>query len=332
MGFLYHPFSDQSTWITDNGLNILREEGSREQPLFLFLHYWDPHTPYGPLPPFDRMHYTPGTGPVEMDEVRRLAPEYYDAFLGDMKLRHPDDYAYVVAQYDGEISKVDVQVGRLMAALRERDDWDNTVVVLLSDHGECFGEGDFYFDHHGLYDAVTRITLMARIPGYAAGRVGALVSTEDVMPTLAALGGLELPAYPLDGISLLPLLDGERQVVRQQVVSAEGSRQASLAWRTEEWKLIMPIVEDAHGEPLPDFYGRPRCPEPLLFDLRADPGETRNVAGEYPERCADLGRALEEWRAEMARVTGEPDPIMAQGLSLHYDRFMARLRTRASQT
>src|SRR5205807_812140 len=119
-----------------------------QRPLFLFLHYWDPHSPYGPRPPYDTLHYQPGSGEAAMRDVSAIAPEYYAAFLGDMRLRHPDDYAYVLAQYDGEISQVDAQVGRLVATLKEHDLWDNTVVVLLSDHGEAFGEGGLYFDHH----------------------------------------------------------------------------------------------------------------------------------------------------------------------------------------
>ena len=61
-------------------------------PLFLFLHYWDPHTPYGPRPPYDTVHYRPGSGPVDLADVIAIAPEYYRAFLADMKLRQPDDF------------------------------------------------------------------------------------------------------------------------------------------------------------------------------------------------------------------------------------------------
>jgi arylsulfatase A-like enzyme len=263
-----------------------------------------------------------------MADVMRLAPEYYEAFLGDMKLRHPDDYAYVVAQYDGEISQVDVEVGRIVAALKAQGCWEDTIFMLLSDHGECFGEGDFYFDHHGLYDAVTRVALLLRIPGQAPGRIGALVSTEDLLPTLAELAGLRAPPYPLTGASLLPLLNGAADSVRPYVVTSESTRQASLALRTLRWKIILPLVADAEGRGLPNVYGRPRDPAPLLFDLEADPGERRNLGEELPERRDELLRALAEWRSEMARATGEPDPIAAQGLSLPYTKFIERLFAR----
>lgn len=329
-GFIYKPFGDQSTWITERALGFLDTFGGSPsgRPLFMFLHYWDPHSPYGPRPPYDTLHYVPGSGDVDLRAVHDVAPAYYDTFLGDMRLRHPDDYAYVVAQYDGEISQVDAQVGRVIGQLKQRGLWDNTIVVLLSDHGEAFGEGDLYFDHHGLYDGVTRIALMIHTPDHRPRRLDALVSTEDLVPTLCDLAGLPPPAYDLTGTSMRPLMEGAVSAVRDRVVLAEASRQASLALRTERWKLIQPIVADAEGRPLPDVYGRPRRPDALLFDLQHDPREQRDLSRERPETLTALQRDLQRWRDAMAGATGEPDPIEAQGLSLPYDTFMERLFAR----
>ncbi len=328
-GFLYTPFGNQSEQLTDRALAFVQSRG--EKPLFLFMHYWDPHTPYGPRPPYDTMHYDPsglsgvaGVSGVDMAEVRAIHPEYYDAFMADMNLAHPDDYAYVLAQYDGEISQVDAQIDRLVAGLRTHDAWDNTIFVLLSDHGECFGEGGLYFDHHGLYDAVTRLTLMLKLPSGPQGRVDALVSHEDLLPTLCEAAGLSLPAYPLTGRSLLPLVDGSATSVRSSVVSVESTRQASLALRNEREKLILPIVEDAAGNPLPDLYDRPRSPSPQLYDIVADPTERHDLASERPGDVARLLAELEAWRSDQEKTTGRPDPVRAQGLSLPYARFMAR--------
>jgi len=307
-GFVYEPFGEQSADLTDRALRLLSRAGG--EPTFLFVHYWDPHTPYGPCPPYDTLHYQPGSGPVDLADVRAIYPEYYEAFLADMDLKH-EDYAYIVAQYDGEISQVDAQIGRLLDGLA-----DNTIVLLVSDHGEAFGEGGLYFDHHGLYDAVTRITMMLHIPGESAGRLDAMVSTEDVLPTLCALADLSLPDYPLTGQDMLA---GQG---RDRIVSVESTRQASLALRTPSHKLILPIIEDAKGQPLPDFYGRPRKPDPLLYDLGADPAETHDVAAVYPEITATMLAELTSWRS--AAITVETDPILTSGLSLPYEKFMAR--------
>jgi len=325
-GYLYRPFGDQDARLTDRALDYIEEY--TDAPLFLFLHLWSPHTPYGPQPPNDTRFYEPGSAPYDMTEVRKLQPDYYESFVDDMKLAHPEDYAYLVAQYDGEIAQADAQVGRIVRALKQRGAWDDSVLLVLSDHGECFGEGGFHFDHHGLYDAVTRIAMLMRLPGRGPVRCGALVSTEDIFPTLTAVADLPAPPYPLTGTSLLPLLDGKTAQTRPYVVSAESTRQASLALRTPEYKIVLPFTEDATGAPLPDFYGMPRDPALLLFDLRADPDEEHDIADDASDKLAELMGMLHTWRMEMAEATGEPDPIQAQGLSLSFDRFMERLLAR----
>ena len=115
------------------------------------------------------------------------------------------------------------------------------------------------------------------------------------------------------------------------MILAESTRQASLALRTDRWKLILPMARDAAGHALPDVYGRPRHPDPLLFDLKTDPAERHNLAAELPDKLDEILGTLNAWRAEMARITGEPDPIQAQGLSLPYSVFMQRLLARQKE-
>ncbi|WP_395144285.1 sulfatase [Armatimonas sp.] len=327
-GFLYAPFTNQSEQLIERAIQFVDEQ-DKATPFFLYCHLWDPHTPYGPPPPFDTMHYEPGSAEHELAEVIALAPDYYKAFLGEMKCEHPDDYAAYVALYDGEISYVDVQVGRLIAHLKQANLWDNTLFVLMSDHGEAFGAGEIHFDHHGLYDAVTRVALMARVPGTLPSRTQALVSTEDLLPTLAALCGWELPtSYALTGQSFASALSGEEFVGRERVFCIESSRQASMAIRTRKWKLIQPIMEDARGKPLPHLHGTPRDPALLLFDLENDPHEKYNLAKTHPEVREALRVELLAWHANEIALRGGHDPIKENGLSLSYEVFMSRLRAR----
>jgi arylsulfatase A-like enzyme len=328
-GFLYAPFTNQSEQLTNRAIRFIDEFG--DKPFLLYCHLWDPHTPYGPPPPFDTMHYEPGKSEdiPDLKEVIALSPEYYEAFLGEMNLRHPDDYSYVIAQYDGEISYVDVQIGRLIAHLKACGQWENTIFLLMSDHGEAFGEGDIYFDHHGLYDAVIRVALMCRAPGSTPARCNAMVSTEDIFPTLAEWCGWELPAaYPLTGQSFGSALRGETLAGRERHIAVESTRQASLCIRTDKWKLIQPVVTDANGQPLPNIYGQPRDPAPLLFDLETDPTESQDVSAQFPDIRDTLLEELNAWRSTEVTARGGSDPVLENGLSLSYDVFMSRLNAR----
>jgi arylsulfatase A-like enzyme len=324
-GFLYKPFSEQSSQLADRAIDFIDEYS--QKPFFMFVHLWDPHTPYGPREPYNTLHYEKNPDSPGLKDVIALAPEYYNAFLGDMKLKCEGDYDYVVSQYDGEISYVDGQVGRIVSHLKARGIWDNTILVVLSDHGECFGEGDVYFDHHGLYDAVLRIAMLWHVPGAPTGRCSAIVANEDIMPTLIERCGWSSPEYSLSSRSFDAAFRSEQFNGRDFLVGVESTRQASLCWRTDKWKLILPITHDAQGNPLPDIYGNTRNPEPLLFDLHNDPAERNNVAAENSQVRDELLGALATWREAEVTERGGHDPVL-DGLSLAYDEFMERLTGR----
>ncbi len=341
--FLYAPFSNQCEQLAERAVSFF--EQLHERPFLLWIHLWDPHTPYAPPAPFDQMHYVAGESGKSLSQVSAASPEYYEAFLRDMKLQR-DDYDWVVAQYDGEISYVDTQAARLFESLKALGIWDNSHVLALGDHGEAFGEGGIEFDHHGLYDAVTRIPLIwkparhgsssssSSSPAVApASTCSALVSHEDILPTLLDVcggAGLLEESSEVTGQSFAPLLRGAGLSAgfegREQVVLVESTRQCSVGVRRRRWKLIQPIGSTGDGRALPDIYGRPRDTTPLLFDLESDPHEQRSVAQEFPQVRDEMGQALAEFRSsERARSGIEP---LDYGLSLPFDEFMARLTSR----
>jgi arylsulfatase A-like enzyme len=326
--YLYKPFSDQGEQLANRALKFI--DDFQERPFLLWLHLWDPHSPYNPPEPYKTAHYTPGgeAGRQQLEAVKQLAPEYYEEFLGDMKHQIHDDYNYVVAQYDGEISYMDAQIGRIVERLKALNLWENSLVILMSDHGEAFGEGGIHFDHHGLYDAVTRVSQIWHVPGVEAGRRQAMISTEDILATLAEAGGWQLPPYEITGRSFWPVVQGRSTSHRDWVVHIESTRQASLALRTERWKLIQPIPHDARGAVLPDIYGNQRGAKVLLYDLQNDPAESHDVGDEHPEVRAQLQQQLNDWRAAEVTRRGGDDPLLENGLSLGYHEFMERLLSR----
>jgi arylsulfatase A-like enzyme/Flp pilus assembly protein TadD len=224
--------------VADAALAWLREAPT---PFFAWVHFYDPHAPYVPPSPF-----------------RERFPE---------------------RPYDGEIAFADAQLGRILEGLRLAGHADDTVIVVLADHGEGLGEhGEA---GHGilLHEATLRVPFLLSGPRVPAGLVvKEPVGTVDVMPTLLALLGLEVPE-DLPGRSLRPALDGRRlstaSLYAEALFGRLNCRWASLrALREEGWKLVL----GAH---------------PQLFHLPSDPGETRDRAAEEPERLRKMQAALQ---------------------------------------
>jgi arylsulfatase A-like enzyme len=332
--YSYRPGSGEAARLTDWALGFLEEPGDTEAPLFLFVHYFDPHTPYLPPEPFRRRFYwgdERDPAQTSLREVLRPDDPLTPLLLQGLPLEEITDLEYVIAQYDGEIAFVDQEIGRLLAEIDRRGWRERTLVIVLSDHGEAFGEGGLYFDHHTLQEAVTRCVLLMRLPGVIpAGFVsGALVSSLDIAPTILELVGAPgIEPAELAGRSLLPLFGGTR-VIREEAPIGEASRQVSRGVVTPEWRYIEPITVDAEGRPVPDLWGRPRAPAPALYHRPTDREGRRNVAAEHPEVARALAERVAARLQRAAAYTGTADPFRHCRPSLPYERMLERFRSRA---
>lgn len=339
-GFRYEPSrmsagKPQATTLTKRALELLKL--MRREPFFLFVHYWDPHTPYRPPPCYQRLFYNGDpydTRHTSIEPLFELSEEYYRAVLADMGMAGVTDLEYVIAQYDAEIRAVDDQVGEIMQALRRYRVDDRTLIVLVSDHGEAFGEGDLYFEHHGLYDAVVRIAAILRLPNVILPdlQIDAMIAGQDLVPTILDFVGIDAPyglPYDLDGVSLRPLLQGGAEPPHRDLILSEATRQASYGMRTSEWKLILPVTKKPDGAAIPDQYGRPRSDTPLLYHLATDPGEREDVAEQFPDVVRDLLQRLEKGTREGLDRWGGPDPVCTQATGRGFVEAMGKLRERA---
>lgn len=164
-------------------------DAPRDGPLFLWVHYQDPHGPYTPPDGLARaFRDAKPARPLPLNpDLSGLGgiPSYQQ--LGGKRDFH--DY---VAAYDGEIRHMDEQVGRLLDALVERDLYDRSLLIFTADHGEALGERDFYFNHVGyLYDTLTHVPMLLRRGDRFSGRRDDACQLIDVVPTVLAVLGLE---------------------------------------------------------------------------------------------------------------------------------------------
>ncbi|SFI34409.1 Arylsulfatase A [Paenibacillus sp. UNC496MF] len=273
--------------LNDVAIPELERLAADDKPFFLFLRHMDPHSPYLPPLPFDRMFY----GKDEKDPANpSMEPVFgfkpFGDFLKSWIGEDVTDHEYVTAQYDGAVAYMDACMQALFTKLQDMGIEDETLVVITADHGETLYEHDCFFDHHGLYDCTLVVPLIFKFPGRvpAGKRVGSVSVIADIMPTVLSLLGVE-NGDPYDGQNLVPLMYGETDPAaeRTELYITECTWMRKHGWRTPEWKLIVALEPDFHGKPAVE-----------LYNLIRDPEENANVAEQEPEVVEFLrGRMLD---------------------------------------
>lgn len=320
-GFRYYTNSvnERRRWITGhdvNGLAFPWLEEHKDESFFLFLHYWDAHTPY--LPPEEhRAAFYPADRDPFDPANRSMEPAYNHLAYPFFKHHHYDlvgpvtDSAYYDAMYDAEIRGLDDRIRELDEHLERLGIREDTLLILFGDHGESLTEHSIYWDHCGLYEPTVHVPIIMRWPNKlpAGRRVSGFVQHADLLPTVleaartAAPSGIdpERLATPdgVDGRSLWPAIRGEAEGAHEAIYLSECAWQAARGIRTERYKYIR--TYDAGP------FERPPCE---LYDLTEDPGETSNVADERPDIVRGLQEQLDRWVADT--LAGRPDPMEEQ--------------------
>lgn len=286
---------------TDIALEWLIEQ--RQEPFFMWVHYFDPHAPYLPSYPYNMLY--DGTSPAAPYRLPMQALDQPDDWLERYGDWPPpvEDVAEVIAQYDGAITYADTQVARLLAYLEEQELSDRTIVAVTSDHGEGFGEHGVAFDHFGLYEEMVHVPLIIQAPGRLprGQEVEDLVSLVDLGPTLFELMGLPIPE-DMQGTSLVDPMTDHRWRGHEGIVSQQHD-DLSLSIRSPDWRLILQ-QQDYDVWPLYTL----RAGQTELYDLQADPEETHNLeAAPSPDARraqADLSESLIDWKQRTPPATG----------------------------
>jgi arylsulfatase A-like enzyme len=300
-------------------LDARKKGRGAKKPFFLYVAVDDLHAPLEPKSPVD----DPGYEGVAADtrtwgvpfaraysgEAAGWAPELaplVDSFKADPKnLRH------LQARYDAAIKDMDQGIGELLARLKERGLDGDTVVLLTADHGESLGEHGLLGHTQGLYEPTLRVPLIVLKPGrpeLAGRRVKALVERADLMPTLLDWAGappLDLPGRSFDPLLGDPTAPWRRYAFASSRRNLAGNDDADRrvderVVRDERWKLIWSLEKEAYE----------------LYDLRSDPGETRDQAAARPEVVARLAYQLSRWVEEHRPHEGGRDAAPERSVRL----------------
>jgi len=306
-----------SSWVADRAINWLATR-SKDEPFCAWVSFPDPHHPFDCPSPWNVM-YDPKDVPLPKNRTKDLErrPWWHKASLEStpqlsdptmLKFRAEGSrvppqsdrqLAEMTANYYGMISLIDHNVGRILAALDERGLADDTLIVYTTDHGELLGNHGLYLKGPTPYEDLLRVTLVARGPGVAHGRVVAKpVSTLDLAATFYEAAGVAQP-HALQGQSLIPLLAGQDET--RDVAYSEWHVHPSRCGvplklrtvRTETHKCTFEL-ESGAGE---------------MYDLRNDPEEMHNLYDDPGHR--NVRRQMEELMRARPGEIGHPltEPI-----------------------
>lgn len=288
-------------------LPILERLSAGERPWLLFLRHMDPHSPYLPPAPYDRMFYqgdecAPGNDSMQPVWDFKPFAEYFKSWMPPGLT----DKDWVIAQYDGEIAYMDACIAQLLTKLDQLGVAGDTLVVITSDHGETLYDHGCWFDHHSMYDPTLVVPLIWRWPGHLpeGRRVRGMCTLYDIVPSLLELIGVETPHH-FDGRSLWELLRGERVANYSEIFITECTWMRKHGVRTQEWKYIEALEPDFHGFP-------PR----ELYNLINDPLENCNIIEREPEIADALQKRMMAHIGRREAETGRPHPIQRWELGL----------------
>lgn len=273
----------QTTWCADKAITFIQENATHGTPWCYTVNIFDPHHPFNPPVEYLERYLDklddiplPNYQPGELaNKPGYQQNDHHNAYNNkgwfDNDAMSDDDHRLVTAAYWAMCDLIDVQLGRMIAAVEETGQIDNTIIIFMSDHGEMLGDHGIYLKGPYFYEGAVHVPLIVSMPGSIQSglRSTTLVELTDIAPTLLEAAGLDI--YPgMQGRSFWSLLTGtadaalHRDSVYSEYYNAmpwhkTPSAQATMV-RTDRYKLVS-VHSLGQGE---------------LYDLEKDPSETHN--------------------------------------------------------
>lgn len=208
-------------WLTNNS----------HKPFFLFVHYYDTHWDYLPRPPYDTLYNPDYTGTIEGANISK-EPLYSNE-------PSKQDVEQIIALYDGEIKQSDNDLGELLGYLKSQGRFDDSIIIVMGDHGEQFYEHG-NTSHHGLYDEMLHIPLAIMVQwNNQPQRIDSLVSATDILPTVLDFINVDKPSQ-CKGQSLRPVIEKKESQPREYIFAeySGGAIPDCAAVRFENFKFM----------------------------------------------------------------------------------------------
>ncbi len=204
------------------GARWLEDNAGAHDRFFLMIDEFDPHEPFDTPEPYASLYDPDWQGPHLIWPPYAVGAQK-KGVLTERQARQ------VRASYGGKLTMIDAWLGRMLDALDQKGLWDDTLVILCTDHGHYLGEKDIWGKPGApLYQPIAHIPMLMAVPGAAPGTCDALTTSVDLFATLEAIFGLEAARQRTHGVCLLPLLSGEATEVRDHVLAGVWGREVHM--------------------------------------------------------------------------------------------------------
>jgi arylsulfatase A-like enzyme len=216
--------------------------------------------------------------------------------------------------YDGAVRLADTNLGKVIDQLKKAGEWDRSVFVFLSDHGEEFGERGNWFHGHSVYEEMIRVPLIVHFPNseFAGQHVGAPVSLVDVMPTLLELLEIESPCGDCRGRSLLPFIQSNSPNTMEYTATIESMRM-EWPWYFKPWQELKGRVNIALRKGKWKGIWNAELEQLELYDLQSDHAELSDVRADNPQLANELSNKATEWLGECRNLAKKPVEVPEAG-------------------
>jgi len=271
---------------------VLHKARQTDAPFFLFVNYMEAHWPYVPPPPFDTLF--PGRDPHFT--TARQGRLWHEIMTGKGKMSEPLRQ-HLVSQYDGAIASLDFHLGKLFAWLKEQGLFEDSLIIITSDHGEAFGDRELMFHGVSVYQDQVHIPLIIKYPrSHERQVIEAPVSVVDVLPTVMEVVGRPVPPE-VQGVSLLS--PASRSASR--ILISETFPDRIVLGCHPRFRRVERAVTSGSLKLITSTAGKRE-----LYDLARDPNETQSVYKQHQEFARTLQAHLDARLKSLAAVSDAP--------------------------
>lgn len=297
-------------------LEWLEKNGTKDN-WYLHINLWDPHTPYRTPEDFENPFKD---DPIPdwiteevLEEHKKMAGPHcaqeigmYSDYIPPKFPKQPgrldtlEDVKKLYDGYDSGIRYADEHIGKIIELLKAKNIYEDTAIIISSDHGENLGELGIYAEH-GTADNITcRIPMIIKWPGGVKNHVNnGLYYNLDLIPTLAELLDIR-PSKEWDGISFADVITKGAESGREYLVLSQMAHVCQRSVRYEDWIYIRTYHDGFH------FF-----PKHMLFNLKDDPYEQHNLADKHPEMVHKLASMLFDWHDEIMKKNNYAEDVLS---------------------